>query len=232
VQQYASQPERLRRYAKQVIFARMTILIVFSRMNTQLLLDTYLRGVEGENPFPLLLSARTQLELFSVVADAIATVKNNSGEHSGRFAERVRAVDEALITATYGTRSSVIKSRFTMVEVSPLRLLNPEDQTTLTSKNVLTRLDRLGKGGAYPQCKVDYENLCEYVHPNFGMNMLLLVANPNNEKLLRFSLKSREPFEKALTVSAEVMSRAAHHTTAVIDEVQPPFGTPEILYPR
>ena len=229
---YSADPVRLRRYARQVICARLMILIVFSRMNTMLLLDTYVRGLNSWNPFPLLLSARSQLELLSVVADVIAITKDNSGEHSDRFAERVRIVDEALITATYGTRSSVLKDLIPKVRPSRLRSITPGDLAILTSKNVLTRLDRLSKKGTYPECKRDYERLCEYVHPNYGMNMLLVVASPQSDKLARFSLNSREPFERALAASVEVMARAARQTIAVIDEVQPPFGTPEISYPR
>ena len=51
VEQYATQPERLRKYAKQVIGARILILVASSRMNTQVLLQSYILGVEARNPF-------------------------------------------------------------------------------------------------------------------------------------------------------------------------------------
>ena len=85
------------------------IFLVSSRMNTQVLLQSYLLGVEAKNPFSLLLAARSQLELFFVVADTTNIIRANEGEHSDQFAKRVKAVDEALISATFGTRSSIVK---------------------------------------------------------------------------------------------------------------------------
>jgi hypothetical protein len=57
------------------------------------------------------------------------------------------------------------------------------------------------------------------------MNMLFVVDSPISEKLLRFSLMSGEPFERALAASAPIMARAAHGTIAVFDDLHPPFGT-------
>lgn len=223
-EQYATQPERLRGYAKQVVCGRIMIFLAFSRMNTQALLHTYLLGVDAANPFPMLLASRSQLELLSVVADTARIIKEHSGEHAENFVGRVRAVDEALINATFGTRSSLVKDLMPKLELSRLRPVTQDDYDILTSKNVLTRLERLSKGGVYPECKKDYERLCEYVHPNYGMNMLHVVASPVNARLLRFSLTSQEPFERALAASAGVMVRAARGTLAVMDELQPPFG--------
>ena len=221
---YASNPERLRKYAKQVISGRIMILFAFSRMNTQSLLQTYLFGVDATAPFPMLLAARSQLELLSVVADTARVIRDNSGEHSEKFAERVATVDEALINATFGTRSPLLKDLMPKAELSRLRKVTDEDIGVLTSRNVLTRLDRLSKSGTYAGCKEEYERLCEYVHPNWGMNMLHVVTSPTSTKLLRFSLASAEPFGRALTASAGVMSRAALGTLVEMEQVQSPFG--------
>ena len=172
----------------------------------------------------MLLAARSQLELFSVVADTTRIIKENSGEHAENFAARVRAVDEALISATFGTRNSVRKDRLQKMTLSRARPVTPGDYEVFTSKNILTRLEKLSKGGIYPECKEDYERLCDYVHPNWGMNLLHLVASPISNKLLRLSLKSEEPFELALLESANVMLRASRGTIAVIGELEPPFG--------
>lgn len=223
VDQYAAQPERLRRYAKQVISGRIMIFLVFSRMNTQVLLQSYLLGVEARNPFSLLLAARSQLELFFVVADTLNMIRDNAGEQEEHFAKRVRAVDEALINATFGTRSSLVKEMMSKMGVSRLRAATREDDSVLKSKNVLTHLERLSKNNAYSGCKADYERLCEYVHPNYGMNMLHVVAS-EHPKLLRFSLTSQEPFDRALSASAATMIRAARETVAAMDKVHPPFG--------
>ena len=221
---YANQPDRLRYYARQVISGRFVLLLASSRMTTQALLFAYLGGVVTKAPFSMLLAARSQLELFSVVADTTRIIKENSGEHAENFAARVRAVDEALIASTFGTRSSLRKDRLQKMALSRARPVTPGDYEVLTPKNILTRLEKLSKGGIYPECKEDYEHLCDYVHPNWGMNLLHLVASPISNKLLRLSLKSEEPFERALLVSANVMLRASRGTLAVMDELQPPFG--------
>lgn len=223
VEQYASQPERLRKYARQVISGRIMIFLVSSRMNTQVLLQSYILGVEARNPFSVLLAARSQLELLFVVADTINVIRQNAGEHTENFVKRVRKVDEALINATFGTRSSLVKDMMSKIRVSRLRSATPEDDNVLKSKNVLTHLERLSRDSAYSECKADYERLCEYVHPNYGMNMLHVVASPH-PKLLRFSLASREPFDRALAASATTMVRAARETVAAMDKIHPPFG--------
>src|SRR5271170_5174438 len=115
---YATQFDRLRYYAKQVISGRIMTLLASSRMTTQALLSTYLLGVGETTPFPMLLAARSQLELFSVVANVTTVIKENSGEHPERFAARVRRVDEALITATFGTRNPQLKELIPKVGVS------------------------------------------------------------------------------------------------------------------
>jgi len=169
---YATQTDRLQYYAKQVINNRIILLLVSSRMTTQTLLSTYLLGVAATNPFPILLAARSQLELFAVLADVTGVIKENAGEHAENFAARVRRVDEALIMAMFGTKNPELKKAFHKVGVSRLRASTPVDLAVLSAKNVLSRLDKLSATGAYPECKTDYDRLCEYVHPNYGMNML------------------------------------------------------------
>ena len=53
--------------------------------------------------------------------------------------------------------------------------------------------------------------------------MLHVVASPH-PKLLRFSLTSQEPFERALSALAKIMIRAARETVAAMDKIYPPFG--------
>lgn len=229
---YANEPARLKRYAAQVVSARMILLLASSRMTTQALVQAYLLGVDAQAPLPLLLAARAQLEVFAVVADAVRAVQDNSGSHEKDFAKRVETVDKALISATYGTRSSVVKGQLPHLDVSRLRPLTQEDLETLTSRNVLTRLEKLAKHGNYPQCKEDYERLCEYVHPNWGMNMLHVVASPLNAKLLRLSMSSDDPFRRAVNASVEAMLRAGSGTIDAFEDLESPFGSPTVIYPR
>jgi len=230
VENHANHPERLRRYARQVVNGRIMILLASSRITTQALLQTYLGGIETKTTFAVLLAARAQLELYSVVADTVRIIKENSGEHEQNFAQRVRAVDTALITATFGTRSSLLKQIFQRAELSKLRATKQEDLQALSSKNILTRLEKLARSGAYPECMGGYERLCEYVHPNWGMSMLHTVSSPVNPQLCRFSMISEEPFGRALVASAGAMYRAAKGTVSAFDTVEPPFGIGQISY--
>jgi hypothetical protein len=165
----------------------------------------------------VLLAARSQLELFAVVANTTNIIRQNAGEHPEQFVKRVSTVDEALINATFGTRSSLVKEIRSKVGVSR----TPEDDNVLKSKNVLTRLEKLSRS-AYSECKADYERLCEFVHPSFGMNMLHVVDSTH--PILRFSLTSRQPFDRALAKSATIMARAAYETVAAVNMIDFPFG--------
>jgi hypothetical protein len=227
---YADKPDRIRYYGRQVISARIMTLLASTRMTTQSLLQTFLLGVDANAPFGMLLPSRAQLELFSVVADVTRIIKENAGEKEENFAERVRKVDQALINATFGTRSSVLKGLLSEADLSRLRATVTDDIDILSAKNVLTRLDKLSKSGLYPESKQDYERLCEYVHPNWGMNMLMLVPSPLDARLLRFSLKSGEPHERALSACAAVMRRAAAGTLAAFENLQPPFGVGKVSF--
>lgn len=222
---YAGEPERLRRYAKQVISARIMILLSSSRMTTQSLLEIYQFGLEKKRPFPLLLVARAQMELYAVVADTIRIIRENSGEHSERFVERVHSVDSALITASFGTRSGVIKDILGAQSLSRVRPMSASDEEALNSKNVLTRLQKLAKLGVYKDCLEDYERLCEFVHPNWGMNMMHLVPSPLDPRLLRFSRSSEDPFSRAVSASADALLRSARGTVDAFNDLVAPFGT-------
>lgn len=227
---YADKPDRIRHYGRQVIFARIMTLLASSRMTTQALLQTFLLGADSKAPFAMLLPSRAQLELFSVVADVARIINENAGEQDENFAERVRRVDQALINATFGTRSSVLKGLMAEAELSRLRSAVTEDLDILSAKNVLTRLDKLSKSDLYPDCKKDYERLCEYVHPNWGMNMLMVVPSPVDPRLLRFSMNSEEPYTRAVSACAAIMARAAKGTLAAFENLQPPFGMAKVSY--
>jgi hypothetical protein len=82
----------------------------------------------------MLLAARSQLELLSVVADVTNVIRQNAGEHLEEFAARVRRVDEALITATFGTRNAQLKELMQELGVSRLRPPASADIAVLTAK--------------------------------------------------------------------------------------------------
>ena len=164
------------------------------------------------------------------MADTIKIVSDNAGEHAEAFVERVQRVDEALIKATYGTRSNSLKELFKSIPLSKIRETSIADLDQLTAKNVMSRLEKLSRVIPYRSCKEDYERLCEYVHPNYGMNMLRVVTSPADSRLLRFSMTSKEPYERALTASSDVMTKAARSTLHSFDTLQSPFGMGDVSY--
>jgi hypothetical protein len=206
------------------------VLLASSRMSTHGLLRTYLLGVDQRLPYPLLLAARSQLELFAVVADTVRVIRENAGQHEDQLVQRVARVDKALIKATYGTRSQFLKELFPLLNISRLREPTSADLEVLTATNVLSRLQRLAKEGTYPECERDYERLCEYVHPNWGMNQLLVVPHPSDDRLLRFSTISEDPYSRALEASCKPMWRATEGTLRVFDRLEPPFGAAQITH--
>jgi len=126
---YATQPDRLRYYAKQVISGRIMTLFASSRMSTQALLNTYLLGVDATSPLPMLLAARSQLELFSVVADVTRVIIENSGEHPENFSR----------TPIMSIRRTVPRRKRAQMAPSPSSLAGATARSLITC--------RLRKGG-------------------------------------------------------------------------------------
>jgi hypothetical protein len=228
VQAYAGDPVRLANYARQTIGARVVLLQASSRMATQSLLHAFLAGVETENPFVPLLVARSQIELYSLVADTLRILKENAGTHEADFVTRVEKVDKALVNATFGTRSPEIKELLPKLNLSRRRATEPEDLKTLDATNTLTRLQRLTKDGTHSKMYEEYERLCEFAHPNWGMNMAFLVAHPTDDRLSRLSLMDVNPFQRALHIAAEPMNRAASATIDAFVALEAPFGAPTV----
>jgi len=117
---YANDMARLKKYAGSVINARIMQMLSSTFMKTWFSLDQYSYGVEKGNPYALLQSTRFQMECFALVYSTIAVVRANSGNYTSGFFKRVVAVDEALVNATYGTRSEDVLKVFE--ELSPSRL--------------------------------------------------------------------------------------------------------------
>jgi hypothetical protein len=226
---YAPDKKRLERYASDVICARMMQLMAVASMKTQHFLAAYVGGYHSSNPFALFMAARASLEAFAVVWDTMQTVKKNAGSDAPHFAERVKTVDVALINATYGTRSDVIKEVFPKIRASRLRDVTTTDLVAIEAKNVLSRLDRLAKSPDYPDCRSDYDCLCEYLHPNIGQNLILTWPSPSHPKLSRVSVRSDQAMEVAVNVSLRPMEQSARGTRAVFQALQPPFGIGRIV---
>jgi hypothetical protein len=222
-QDYASDRPRLKRYAGQVIGARAMQFYGTNLMKTHFFIEMYLNGIEQRNPYSVLMAARSQIEVAAVVWDIVRIFKENAGDHEDRYLERVIRIDTELITATYGTRSDKVKELLPTMKLSRLRNTTINDMKTFEARNILTRVERLSKSERYEECREDYERLCEYLHPNLGQNLILLV---NAEKSGYAKLTRIDPMvmSLALSASASAMNRASTLTEMLLQkEFGPPF---------
>jgi hypothetical protein len=138
---------------------------------------------------------------------------------------RIRSVDEALISATYGTRSPLIKNLFRQIPgISKVRSVNDEDVAVIEARNVLGRIDRLAKSGVFPESRDVYDRLCEYLHPNVGQNLILCTPSGLGEKFWRLERAGDLAIQYALTASAAAMAQSAEGSVRLFDGLTPPFG--------
>jgi len=221
---YAHDLARLRRYAREVVNGRIMQLLAVTFMKSWFLVDLYLMGLERRNPYSLFLATRTQMEIFAVTWDTAETIRQNAGDEGDRFAERVKTIDEALINATYGTRSALILDLLPKLEASKLRATRDEDVQTWKARNVLTRLDRLSKSKGYGDCKADYERICEYLHPNIGQNIVLVVSSTKKKQWVKACRTDREPLKRAIRATARPMDQASKGTVQMLASLHPPFA--------
>ncbi|AXA83647.1 hypothetical protein DCD74_02130 [Lysobacter oculi] len=89
-----------------------------SLYKTYYFLEMFLRGYEEKNPYELIFSSRALIEVYTVVRDTFSIVHANAGEDGNDFLNRVIRIDEALINATYGSRSEAFKKSLPMVAPS------------------------------------------------------------------------------------------------------------------
>ena len=222
---YASDPTRLRRYATTTVNARIMQLLAVTFMKTYHFLDAYLYGVDRRNPFAALSAARSQLEVYAVTWDTVEAVRRNAGGQTAGFAERVKAVDEALISTTYGTRLPLMKSLLREIPgISKVRPVNDDDAELIEARNILGRIDRLAKSGVFRECRELYDRLCEYLHPNVGQNLILCVPSEFGENFWRIERTGEQAIQYALTASAFAMAHSAERSVRTFYEFEPPFG--------
>jgi hypothetical protein len=98
--------------------------------------ESYLYGIDRKNSFVALSAARSQLEIYPVTWDTVEAVRRNAGAYTASFSERVKAIDEALISATYGTRSPLIKNLLRQIPgISKVRPVNDDDVGVVEARN-------------------------------------------------------------------------------------------------
>ena len=109
---YKDDLPRLRRYAGQTVAARIMQFGYITLYKTYFFLDMFLRGYGDRNVYDMLFASRALIEVYAVTADTFLTIAKNAGDQPDGLADRVKKIDQALITATYGTRSELVKRVF------------------------------------------------------------------------------------------------------------------------
>jgi hypothetical protein len=146
-------------------------------INATYLIEQYLSGVEGANPLAMYTSARSLLEILAVACGVKRTLQSNAGLQAERFYERVLAVDQVLINGTYGSRDKEFLEAIKQSSgASKLKAITKDDQDNMTSKNVVNWMHKMDEA-EYPGAWEMYCRLCEYVHPNLGLNWVCLVPD-------------------------------------------------------
>jgi hypothetical protein len=220
---HATDRDRLQRYASNVIGARIQQVRISFIMKTWFFIKLYLDSLENDNPFALPFAARAQIETFALVKDTLFIVSRHKGSHAKDFVTRVVLVDEALVKAMYGTRSEQIKDLLEQLGPSKLRAMSAEDRETMQARQIMARIERVRKISEYKDILTDYERICEYVHPNYAQNNLLLVPSKTDRRLIRLSCTDPLALRNALAATIRPMALSANGTVDAFEKLDDPF---------
>ncbi|WP_271043202.1 hypothetical protein [Pseudomonas sp. VB3] len=226
--EYASDEQKLRNYAQQVIAARLMHFTFVTSYKVNHFLRMYLDGFSSKNFYSMLFAARSMVEIFAVVFDLFDHMKQNRGDHPDRYFDRVISIDKALINATSGNRLDLVKDVIASATPSKLREFSEDDMLTIQAKNIMTRIDRSSKKSSYTECRRDYDRLSEYIHPNIGQNSVLCWPSPKNEKWVRISRSSEYSVASAFRASILPTQKAAEAIMREVTSMEFPFGTPVV----
>jgi hypothetical protein len=183
------------------------------------------------NIYEMVFASRALIEVYAVTADTYKTIGQNAGDHPDAFLVRVKEIDRALIKATYGTRLEQVKKVFKDVASSKLRSAEDRDVDLIDAKNILTRIDRVSRMEEYPECRSDYDRLCEYVHPNTGQNLVLTWPSSKHADWLRISRRSKYAFVTAVNVSVGPTDKASGLIVRHVLEGNFPFAG-DVYFPE
>jgi hypothetical protein len=220
---YRNAPVRLKRYASTAIVVRIVQYVETTLMNSYNLVGMYLDGIHSGNPISLYAAARGLLEVLATATGVKRAIVAKSGIHEKQFYERVLAVDEVLIRATYGSRDPEFLDAFNQIGGgSKLKAMTKEDLDNLTARNVIGWIKELDQS-EYPGAWDMYCRLCEYVHPNIGLNWMYLVLN-EADGTVDISRKRPEVMQRAVGNTVEAMLEMAERMLGVCREMPFPFG--------
>jgi hypothetical protein len=232
VPDHAADLARLRTYAESVTSMRLIMLLGLSFTKTWFFLEMFLEGLTTRNPFSLFFSTRAQIELLSVEFDTLTIVRQNAGTHEENFADRVVKVDEALITAVYGTRDKSVIELIQSQGSSRFRPILEHDVDVLNARSMMTRIEKFERSEGYKPLIDAYFRLCDYLHPNILQNMRLMqssgrsvkLPSGGDENLTKISRDDPGIMETAIAMTLHPMTLAARGTMREFEKIEPPFG--------
>jgi hypothetical protein len=106
-----------------------------------------------------------------------------------------------------------------------------------TQTNILTRINKLAKQKRYASLRLTYDLLCEYVHPNFGNNLIYIRNEEENEERVTMHLGASAsradmiefmvPFTGVMLSCCEITS---HCLTQLVESVREIKGWSQFNY--
>jgi hypothetical protein len=225
---HAHDPERLKRYGREVIGTRNFHFAMLTAIKAYWNIQMYLDGVSSGSVFSLPAAARAQIELFAIAWHVYDIVAANAGFEKPDLQKRMLAVDEALIMAIHGTRSGQVMELYTGESPSKLRPTRARDFETFTAKNILTRIQKADSGSEYKNCNEDYERLSDYLHPNCAQNLLFMTQSSAGSDLFHIGLKNPQYLRRAQYQSVHAIQNASYEILRLVSDLADPFGPPTL----
>ena len=211
-------PDRLTRYAKGVIPARLMQFTAFTMIKTYHFVDGYLAGLKAGNPFALLAMTRAQIELLAAAYAPVSIIQSLTSAEPNEGS--VSRVDRALVKFLYGNRADLI-GKFEG-DITSITATAKDDWD---ATNIMTLIQKASKKPEFATLLRDYEQLCEYLHPNLSSNLCLAdLFLRTGKSWIRIHRKDELVTSRAARKTLEVMAEWTDETIKLVNSVQWPFG--------
>lgn len=143
----------------------------------------------------------------------------------------VSRVDRALVKFLYGNRADLFgKFEDVTRDISSIPATAKEDWT---AANILTLIEKASKKPEFATLRRDYEQLCEYLHPNLLSNFCLADAFlRSGHTWIRIHRRDEFVTSRAARATVEMMAEWTDATINVVNSIaQWPFGVGELERP-
>ena len=193
----------------------------FSLDKTHHFIDGYLAGMKTGNPFALFGMTRCQIELLAAAYAPVSVIR--SLVSSAPDESSVSQVDRALVRFLYGNRADLFVS-FAEIDRDSSSI-PPTAEKDWTAVNILTLIDKAAKNPEFETLRIDYDRLCEYLHPNLLSSFCL--TEPflrDGHTWIRIHRRDEIVTSRAVRTTLGVMAEWTDATIALVNSVDWPFG--------